>query len=52
MSNPFLRLNTMVDFTTDPSSLLNMQTKEWKGLERRIDNIGRAIGSLPPEPTS
>lgn len=52
MSNPFLRLNTMVDSTADPSSLLVMQTREWKGLERRIDGIGRAIGSLPPTPTS
>jgi len=51
LANPFLRLDVSKDGGSDPSSLLPMTSKHWLGLARRIDDLGRAIGSLKSENT-
>jgi hypothetical protein len=45
LSNPFLRLNAPPDATTDHASLLVQSNKRWKGFQRRVDDVGRAIGA-------
>jgi len=50
VSNPFLRLESPVDGTSDPSQLLAGRTK-WQGFRERVDEISRAIGNIPaPQP--
>lgn len=51
LANPFLRLDVSKDGGSDPSSLLPTTSKHWLGLAKRIDDLGRALGSLKSENT-
>jgi len=50
VSNPFTRYVGSPEATgTDPSPLLSPTTPFWQILAKKIDDVGRAIGSLPPQ---
>jgi len=50
ISSPFTRYVGSPEATgTDPSPLLAPTTPFWKILAKKIDDVGRAIGSLPPQ---
>ncbi|PPQ63862.1 hypothetical protein CVT24_009488 [Panaeolus cyanescens] len=47
-SNPFLKLDTDGEVTTDPSSPNAALGKaKWKSFQRHIDEISRAVGNVP-----
>ncbi|OCH90960.1 Sedlin [Obba rivulosa] len=48
VANPFLKLNAPADGVNDHASLLLAGSAQWKGFRRRVDEIGRAVGAIPP----
>ena len=45
LSNPFLRLYASPEATGDATALLSSAGDRWKGLKRRVDDIGRVVGA-------
>jgi len=45
ISNPFLKLDTSTDATSDISPYLLVGSANWKGFRRRIDEISRIVSS-------
>ncbi len=41
ISNPFLKL---IDGTTDPSPYLALNSQQWKGFNKKVDEITRVVG--------
>lgn len=48
LANPFLRLDAPYEAATDHSALLAQGDKRWKGLRKRVDDVGRAVGATIP----
>lgn len=48
LANPFLRLDAPFDAVIDHTALLVQGGKRWKGLRRRVDDVGRAVGATIP----
>ena len=51
LANPFLRLDAPYDTVVDHSALLVQGGRRWKGLRRRVDDVGRAVGAVIPSNT-
>jgi len=45
ISNPFLKLDTSGDGSSEQSSLLAVGSPKWKSFKRRVDEISRAVGN-------
>jgi len=48
VANPFLKLDSPLDVATDHAALLHAGSPRWKGFRKRVDDIGRALGSIAP----
>ncbi|TFK75937.1 Sedlin [Pluteus cervinus] len=46
ISNPFLKLNPTGEGSSDHSPYLLVGSPKWKSFRRRVDEIGRVVGSL------
>lgn len=44
ISNPFLKL---IDGTSDPSPYLALNSQQWKGFNKKVDEITRVVGGGP-----
>ncbi|TFY76126.1 hypothetical protein EWM64_g7888 [Hericium alpestre] len=49
VSNPFLKLEVPLDTANDHAALLAAGSRKWKGFCRRVDDVARAAGALPPD---
>jgi len=48
ISNPFLKLDTSSETTSDHSPFLLVGGVKWKGFRQRVDDISRAVGTTTP----
>ncbi|KAM5540365.1 hypothetical protein V8D89_005823 [Ganoderma adspersum] len=46
VANPFLKLNAPIDSHIDHATLLQAGSSKWRALRKRIDDIGKAVGTV------
>jgi len=47
VSNPFLRLETSGEGSSEQQPLLAVGSPKWKSFKRRVDEISWAVGNTP-----
>nr|VWO95195.1 Nitrate reductase [Ganoderma boninense] len=46
VANPFLKLNAPIDGHNDHATLLQAGSSKWKAFRKRVDDIGKAVGTV------